>query len=56
MLLKEWKASYVIITDIDDLSTEKAMSLMYIAMSRARYGLIIMVSETERNRYKEITK
>lgn len=53
---KGMESNYVIITDIDDLSTEKAMSLMYVAMSRARYGLIIMVSEKERIRYKEILK
>ena len=53
---KGMESEFVIITDIDDLSTQKAMSLMYIAMSRARYGLIILVSETERNRYKEILK
>ncbi|GAB4286317.1 MAG: hypothetical protein Kow0098_01360 [Ignavibacteriaceae bacterium] len=51
---KGMECNYVIITDIDDLSTEKAMSLMYVAMSRARYGLILMVSEKVRNRYKEI--
>lgn len=53
---KGMESNYVIITDIDDLTTDKAMSLMYVAMSRARYGLIIIVSETERGRYKEILK
>jgi hypothetical protein len=53
---KGMECNYVLITDIEDLTTENAKSLLYVGMSRARYGLIMLVSETVRNQYREILK
>lgn len=53
---KGMESNYVFITDIEDLSSEIAKSLLYVGMSRARYGLILFVSESMRNEYKEILK
>ncbi|MCW4001530.1 MAG: NERD domain-containing protein [Candidatus Bathyarchaeota archaeon] len=53
---KGMESNYVLITDIEDLSSEIARSLLYIAMSRARYGLILFISEAMRNEYREILK
>ena len=53
---KGMESNYVLITDIEDLSSENAKSLLYVGMSRARYGLILFISESARNEYKEILK
>lgn len=53
---KGMESNYVLITDIDDLSSEMAKSLLYVGMSRARYGLILFISESVRNEYREILK
>lgn len=53
---KGMECNYVLITDIEDLTTENAKSLLYVGMSRARYGLIMLVSESVRNQYREILK
>ena len=53
---KGLESNYILITDIDDLSSERAKSLLYTGMSRARYGLILLIAETERNLYREILK
>jgi len=53
---KGMESNYVLITDIEDLSSETAKSLLYVGMSRARYGLIIFISEAMRGVYKEILK
>ncbi|WP_264511642.1 nuclease-related domain-containing DEAD/DEAH box helicase [Flavobacterium sp. N1719] len=53
---KGMESNYVLITDIEDMSSEIAKSLLYVGMSRARYGLIMMLSETMRNDYKEILR
>jgi Superfamily I DNA and RNA helicases len=53
---KGMECNYAIITDIEDLSSEIAKSLLYVGMSRARYGLIIFISELMRNEYREILK
>lgn len=53
---KGMESNYVLITDIEDLSSEIAKSLLYVGMSRARYGLILFISETMRNEYREILK
>jgi hypothetical protein len=50
---KGMESNYVLITDIEDISSELAKSLMYIGMSRARYGLILLLSESIRNKYYE---
>jgi hypothetical protein len=53
---KGMESNYVFITDIEDLSSEIAKSLLYVGMSRARYGLILFISESMRNEYREILK
>jgi superfamily I DNA/RNA helicase len=53
---KGMESNYVIITDIDDLSSDAAKSLLYVGMSRARYGLILYISESMRNEYREVLK
>lgn len=53
---KGMESNYVLITDIDDLSSEIAKSLLYIGMSRARYGLMLFIAESMRNEYREILK
>lgn len=53
---KGMESNYVLITDIEDLSSENAKSLLYVGMSRARYGLIIFIAESMRNEYREILK
>jgi superfamily I DNA/RNA helicase len=53
---KGMESNYVVITDIEDLTSEIAKSLLYVGMSRARYGLILFISESTRNEFKEILK
>lgn len=53
---KGMESAYILITDIEDLSSEIARSLLYVGMSRARYGLILFISEAMRNDYKDILK
>jgi hypothetical protein len=53
---KGMESNYILITDIEDLSSEVAKSLMYVGMSRARYGLILLISETMHNQYYDILK
>ena len=53
---KGMESNYVMITDIVDLESEIAKSLLYVAMSRARYGLIMLVSESVRAKYKKILR
>ncbi|MFA5432763.1 MAG: NERD domain-containing protein [Candidatus Paceibacterota bacterium] len=53
---KGMESNYVVITDIEDLTREIAKSLLYVGMSRARYGLILFISEAMRNEYREILK
>lgn len=53
---KGMESNYVLITDIEDLSSENAKSLLYVGMSRARYGLVLFIAESMRNEYREILK
>ncbi|MHA7128528.1 nuclease-related domain-containing DEAD/DEAH box helicase [Algoriphagus namhaensis] len=53
---KGMESNYILITDIEDLSSEIAKSLLYVGMSRARYGLILFIAETMRNEYRELLK
>lgn len=53
---KGMECNYALITDIEDLSSEAAKSLLYVGMSRARYGLILLIAESMRNQYREILK
>jgi len=51
---KGMEGNYILITDIEDLSSEVAKSLLYVGMSRARYGLILLISEVIQRQYYEI--
>jgi hypothetical protein len=53
---KGMECNYVLISDIEDLSSEVARSLLYVGMSRARYGLILFIAESLRQEYREILK
>lgn len=53
---KGMESNYVVITDIEDLSSEIAKSLLYVGMSRAKYGLILLIGETTRSDYRELLK
>jgi superfamily I DNA/RNA helicase len=53
---KGLESNYVIITDIEELSSELSKSLLYVGMSRARYSLILLISESRHNQYNEILK
>ena len=53
---KGMESNYVLITDIEDLTSEVAKSLLYVGMSRAKYGLILLIAESMRNDYREILK
>ena len=53
---KGMESNYVIITDIEDLTSEVAKSLLYVGMSRAKYGLILLIAESMRKDYREILK
>jgi len=51
---KGMESNYVVITDIEDLESDIAKSLIYIGMSRAKYSLTILISESARNQYFQI--
>jgi len=51
---KGLESPVVILTDIEDLSGEKAKSLLYVGMSRARVTLIMLMSNTCRQQYREL--
>ena len=51
---KGMESNYILITDIEDLSSEVAKSLLYVGMSRARYGLILLISEEIQRQYYDI--
>lgn len=53
---KGMESNYVVMTDIEDLTTDMAKSLLYVGMSRARYGLILLIAESMRNSYRELLK
>ncbi len=53
---KGMESNYVVITDIEDLTSEIAKSLLYVGMSRAKYGLILLIAEAMRNNYRELLK
>ena len=53
---KGMESNYVLITDIEDLTSDVAKSLLYVGMSRARYGLILLIAESKRNDYRELLK
>lgn len=53
---KGMESNYILITDIEDLNSELAKSLLYVGMSRAKYGLILFISEAMRASYRETLK
>lgn len=53
---KGMESNYVVMTDIENLTSEVSKSLLYVGMSRARYGLILLISEAVRNDYRDILK
>jgi superfamily I DNA/RNA helicase len=53
---KGMECNYVILTDIEDLKSDNAKSLLYVGMSRARYGLIILIADSIKGQYREILK
>lgn len=53
---KGMECNYVLITDIEDLTSDVAKSLLYVGMSRARYGLILLIAESMRSQYRGILK
>jgi hypothetical protein len=53
---KGMESNYVILKDIDDLSGEAARSLLYVGMTRAKYGLILMLKASAREQVYTILK
>ncbi len=53
---KGMECNYVVITDVEHLSTEIAKSLLYVGMSRAKYGLVLLIAESMRGEYREILR
>jgi len=53
---KGMESNYILITDVEDLLTDTAKSLLYIGMSRARYGLTLFISESVREVYRNILR
>jgi hypothetical protein len=53
---KGMESNYVLITDIVDLTSDTAKSILYIGMSRARYGIVLLISESSKNQYRELLK
>ena len=53
---KGMESNYILVTDVDDLSSDVAKSLLYVGMSRAKYGLALLISETAQPQYYEILK
>ncbi|MGE5410747.1 MAG: NERD domain-containing protein [Clostridiales bacterium] len=53
---KGMESNYIIITDIEDLVSDVAKALLYVGMSRAKYGLVLLITESIRNEFREIIK
>jgi hypothetical protein len=53
---KGMESPAIILTDIDKITGERAESLLYIGMSRARQKLIIFMNENCRNAYLKAIK
>lgn len=51
---KGMESNYIMLTDIEDLETDLGKSLLYIGMSRAKYGLMVYIEEAKKKDYKEI--
>lgn len=53
---KGMESSYVVVTDVEELINEDEKCLLYVAMSRSRYGLALFINEAKRAQYREILK
>jgi hypothetical protein len=53
---KGMEAGYIILTDIDDISSDQMRKLLYVGMSRARFVLIILLAETVKEKYKALLR
>lgn len=48
--------SYIILTDIDKMGSDEFKSLLYIGMSRAKAGLILLIDQRARAEYNELLR
>ncbi len=48
--------SYIILTDIHRISDDEFRSLLYVGMSRAKVGLIILMDERARKDYTKLLR
>ena len=48
--------SYIILTDINRINDDEFKSLLYVGMSRAKVGLVILMDERSRTDYNELLK
>lgn len=51
---KGMESAAVVLTDIEDLSSEKNQALLYVGISRARVALVILMSEVCREQYNKL--
>jgi ATP:corrinoid adenosyltransferase len=50
---KGMENTFIILTDLDDLSDEYTKKLTYIAMSRAKANLTLLIAKSQKNTYRE---
>ncbi len=48
--------SYIILTDIDKMGSDEFKSLLYVGMSRAKAGLILLIDQRARTEYNELLR
>jgi hypothetical protein len=48
--------SYVILTDIDRIGDDEFRSLLYVGMSRAKVGLVVLANERARDEYNRLVR
>lgn len=48
--------SYIVLTDIDKMGSDEFKSLLYIGMSRAKAGLILLIDQRARAEYNELLR
>ena len=53
---KGLEAPAIIVTDIDDLDAEQAATLLYVAMSRARVHLTLLMHQSLNTRYQQLLR
>lgn len=51
---KGMESNFIILTDIDDIKSELSKGLLYIGMSRAKYKLILLISNSMHSKYREL--